>query len=73
MFPKGVHPDVMWEFGISDGNVTRHSFCETFAGEITEDSCCVDEDVTTFFCWCAESWDAFDVVLVRKEVKGVLS
>jgi len=44
-----VHPDVILEFGISDGNVTRHPFSVTFTGEVTEDGCGVDEDMLAVF------------------------
>jgi hypothetical protein len=53
-----VHPDVILEFWISDGNVTGHPFGETFTGEVTEDGCGVDEDVFAVFFVGGECGDA---------------
>jgi len=49
VLPEWVHPDVVLEFGVSDGNVTGHAFGETFSGEVPEDGCGVDEDVRAVF------------------------
>jgi hypothetical protein len=45
VLPKRVHPDVLWEFGITYGNMPAHSLGEAFAGEIAEDGGSVDKDV----------------------------
>ena len=45
MPPEGIHPNVVWELGVTDGDVPAHTFREALASEVTEDGCRVDQDV----------------------------
>jgi hypothetical protein len=49
MLAEWVHPDIRGELGVADGDVSAHSLGEAFPGEIAEDGCCVDEDVSSVF------------------------
>lgn len=45
VLPERVHPDIVWELGVTNGDVPAHSLREAFPREVSEDGCGVDEDV----------------------------
>jgi len=55
---KRVHPNIIFILWIPHADMPRHTFREAFAGKVTKDSGCVDEDVLTVFSEGWESWDA---------------
>jgi hypothetical protein len=55
-----VHPDCIWEFRVPNTDVPAHTLSETLAGKVAEDSCCMDEDVSSLGFEVWEFWDTFD-------------
>jgi hypothetical protein len=58
MLSKWIHPDIAWVLRIPYRNMARDSFCEAFAGEISENGRSVNEDVCSFFCMGGECWNS---------------
>ncbi len=59
MLAERIHPDVVLEFWVSNGNMAGHALCEAFAREIAKHSGGVDEDVFAMFSVGREFWDAW--------------
>jgi hypothetical protein len=49
MFPKRVHPNIVFKFRISDRDMAGLAFCEAFPGEVTEYRRSMNENMLSMF------------------------
>lgn len=59
MSPQRIHPNIRFEFWVSDRDVTSHSFGEATTGEVAKDKCHVNEDMATMGVVCGEGGDTW--------------
>jgi hypothetical protein len=56
---KGIHPHVIFEFGIPDTDMTGHTLSEAFAGKIPKDAGGMYQDMLPVFAMTGKFWNSY--------------